>query len=82
MSSTDLTDNILTKIAAAFFPDERRERSPTVTVHLDDCSVHRSRIAENFMEQNGMESMPLPPYSPDLAHPDFFLFLHVKKRLD
>jgi histone-lysine N-methyltransferase SETMAR len=39
-------------------------------------------MAENFMEQNGMESMPDPPYSPDLVPSDFFLFPLVKKRLD
>jgi hypothetical protein len=39
-------------------------------------------MAENFMEQNGMESMAHPPYSPDLAPSDFFLFQFVKKRLD
>jgi histone-lysine N-methyltransferase SETMAR len=38
-------------------------------------------MAENFMEQNGMESMPHPPYSPDLAPSDFFSFPLVKKRL-
>jgi transposase len=39
-------------------------------------------MGENFMEQNGMESMPDPPYSPHLAPSDFFLFPLVKKRLD
>jgi hypothetical protein len=82
MSSTHFTNNILTKTAAAFFPDGRRERSLTLTLPLDNCSVHRSRMAENFMEENGMESMPSPPYSPDLAPSDFFLFPLVTKRLD
>jgi histone-lysine N-methyltransferase SETMAR len=82
MSSTHFTDNILTKTAAAFFPAGRRESSPTVTLHLDNCSVHRSRMAENFVEQNRMESMPHRPYSPDFAPSDFFLFPLVKKRLD
>jgi hypothetical protein len=39
-------------------------------------------MAENFMEQNGMESMPHLSYSPDLAPSDLFLFPLVKKRLD
>jgi transposase len=82
MSSTLFIDNILTKTAVPFFPDGRREQSPTVTLHLDICSVHRSRKAENLMEQNGVESMPRPPYSPDSAPSDFFLFPLVKKRPD
>jgi histone-lysine N-methyltransferase SETMAR len=82
MSSTYFTDNIVTKIAAAFFPDGKREQSPTLTLHLENCSLQRSRMAENFMEQNAMESMPHPPYSPDLTPSDFFSFPLVKKRLD
>jgi transposase len=82
MSSIYFTDNILMKTASAFFPAMRRERSPTVILHLDNCSVYRSRMAENFMEQNGIESMLHPPYSPDLAPSNFFLFPLVKKRLD
>jgi hypothetical protein len=34
------------------------------------------------MEQNGMQSMPHPQYSPDLAPSDFFLFPLIKNRLD
>jgi histone-lysine N-methyltransferase SETMAR len=82
MSNTYFIDNIITKTAAVFFPDGRTERSPTVTLHFDNCSVHRSRITKGFMEQNGMESMPHPPYSRDLAPNDFFLFPLVKKRFD
>jgi hypothetical protein len=33
------------------------------------------------MEQNGMKRVPHPPYSPDLALSDFYLFGHVKRYL-
>jgi hypothetical protein len=33
------------------------------------------------MERNAMERAPHPPYSPDLATSDFYLFGHVKQRL-
>ena len=82
MCSTYFTDIILAQTAAAFFPAGRRKRSQTVTLHLDNCSIHRSRVTKDFMEQNGMESMPHPPYSPDLAPSDFFLFPLIKNRLD
>jgi hypothetical protein len=39
-------------------------------------------MTKSFMEQNGMESIPYYPYSPDLALSDFFLFPPAKKRLD
>jgi hypothetical protein len=50
LSRAYFTNNILTKAAVAFVPDGRSERSLRVTLHLDICSVHRNRMAENFME--------------------------------
>jgi hypothetical protein len=35
----------------------------------------------NFCEENGLRLAPHPPYSPDLAPPDFFLFDYVKECL-
>jgi hypothetical protein len=33
------------------------------------------------MEENGLRTAPHPPYSPDLAPSDFFLFGYVKRAL-
>jgi hypothetical protein len=60
MSSTYFIDESLTKTAAAFFPDGGSEQSPTMTLYLDNCSVHRSRITKDFMEQNRIRSMTDP----------------------
>jgi hypothetical protein len=76
-----LPDGILTKTAAAFFPDGGTEQSPTSTLHVANWTVHRSRMTKCFMEQNGMENMPHPLDSPDLVPSDFFLFPLVKKGL-
>jgi transposase len=35
----------------------------------------------NLCEENGLGLAPHPPYSPDLASSDFFLFGYVKERL-
>jgi hypothetical protein len=35
----------------------------------------------DFMNANRMTRAPNPPYSPDLAPPDFFLFENVKRQL-
>jgi hypothetical protein len=35
----------------------------------------------NFCEENGLRLAPNPPYSPDLAPSDFFLFGYVKESL-
>jgi histone-lysine N-methyltransferase SETMAR len=82
MCSTSFIDVILAQTAVAFFPPGRRKRSRTATLHLDKCSIHRSRVTKDCMEQNGMESMPHRPYSPELGPSDFFLFPLIKNRLD
>ena len=45
--------------------------------HNDNAPVH---ISAEFVEL-GYELLPHPPYSPDLAPCDFFLFPNLKKSL-
>ena len=48
---------------------------------MDNSRVHRSREVNDFMEQNGLHNAPQPPYSPDLAQSDFYLFGYLKTKL-
>jgi hypothetical protein len=82
MCSTSFTVVLLAQTAEALFPAGTRKQSETVTLHFDNCSIHRSRVTKDFMEHNDMESMLHPPYSPDLAPSDFFLFSPINNRLD
>jgi hypothetical protein len=47
-------------------------------VHSDNARPHTPKKALDFLGQNGMERAPHPPYSPDLAPCDFYLFGYVK----
>jgi histone-lysine N-methyltransferase SETMAR len=51
-------------------------------IHLDNCSVHPSRASTEWLEEHGMRRMPQPPYSPDLAPCDFYLFPTMKEKLE
>jgi hypothetical protein len=82
INSTCYTTNILQPLHQAFFPQRRNSHEKRLLVHIDNCLVHRSATAELFMKTRDMVSMPYPPYSPDLEHRDFYLFLTVKERLD
>jgi histone-lysine N-methyltransferase SETMAR len=48
----------------------------TLIVHADDARPHRAAAAasQQFMEEKEMARGPDPPYSPDLAPSDFYLF--------
>ena len=45
----------------------------------DNARVHTCKVAMDAVERNGYELKPHPPYSPDLAPSDFFLFPKLKK---
>ena len=49
--------------------------------HWDNCPVHKSHLVKEYMDQKGLKVIEHPPYSPDLALADFFLFPKVKSSL-
>jgi histone-lysine N-methyltransferase SETMAR len=59
----------------------RTKRTRSLMVHADNARPHTSRASLEYLEANGMEKAPHPPYSPDLAPSDFFLFGHAKRML-
>lgn len=50
-------------------------------LHHDNASSHTSAQAKEFLTGQNIELMGHPPYSPDLAPNDFFLFPHIKNKL-
>jgi len=50
-------------------------------LHHDNAPAHASRICCDTLEDIGAELLVHPPYSPDLAPCDFFLFPELKKYL-
>jgi len=53
----------------------------TLMTHHDNASSHKAKIVTEFLEENKVTVLPHPPYSPDLAPCDFFLFPKIKKEL-
>ena len=50
-------------------------------LHHDNAPAHASLQIREFRAKNGMSVLPHPPYSPDLAPADFFLFPKLKSVL-
>jgi hypothetical protein len=70
-------DNILAVLTQRQPEDDGRK----LVVHADNARDHTAQKCRTFCEANGLRLAPHPPYSPDLAPSDFFLFGYVKKRL-
>jgi histone-lysine N-methyltransferase SETMAR len=68
------------------FDDALKEKPPhlakkKVLFHQANASTHQSLVAAAKLVELGCKLLPHPPYSPDLATYDFFLFPNMKKWL-
>jgi transposase len=70
-------DNILSALTEYLPESEERH----LVIHADNARPHTAEKCRIFCEENGLRLVTHPPYSPDLAPSDFFLFGHVKNRL-
>ena len=50
-------------------------------LHHDNAPAHSSFLVRNFLAKNETTVVPQPPYPPDLAPADFFLFPKLKSTL-
>jgi len=56
-------------------------RSSNWILHHDNAPAHRAVTTNEFLAKHDLSSLPHPPYSPDLAPCDFFLFPQLKKTM-
>ena len=54
---------------------------PTMLFHHDNAPSHQASTTQETIDRRSIEVLGHPPYSPDLAPCDFFLFLTLKKIL-
>jgi transposase len=57
-------------------------RTTAAHLHVDNAKSHSSKMSIEKIEELGFILVPQPPYSPDLAPCDFFLFGSLKQRLE
>jgi hypothetical protein len=60
---------------------EPRQCTSSLIVPCVQFSAHSSFLVCNFLAKNKMTIVPQPPYSPDLAPANFFLFPKLKSTL-
>ncbi|GBP23713.1 Histone-lysine N-methyltransferase SETMAR [Eumeta japonica] len=64
------------------FEEIRKDnRQCRIILHHDNASCHTSAETTRFLEGQKIKLMGHPPYSPDLASKDFYLFPSVKNKL-
>lgn len=73
--------DLLVKLREAIKEKRRGKITKGVLLLQDNAPVHKSRVAMEKAKSLGFELLPHPPYSPDLAPSDFYLFPNMKKHL-
>lgn len=56
-------------------------RHESIIFHHDNARPHIAAPVKNYLENNGWEILPHPPYSPDLAPSDYHLFRSMQNAL-
>ena len=56
-------------------------RSCNWILHHDNAPAHKAVTTNEFLAKHNIPPLPQPPYSPDLAPCDFFLFPQLKKTM-
>ena len=61
--------------------NRRKSRLCDLFYLADNAPVHTSEFSTEVVKGCGLTALTHPPYSPDLAPSDFYLFKHLKKHL-
>lgn len=77
----DYYAGLLRNLRDSIKQNRRGKLSAGVLLLHDNAPVHRARISQAAFQQCGFEELPHPPYSPDLAPSDYYLFGHLKSHL-
>jgi histone-lysine N-methyltransferase SETMAR len=68
-------------IFAALTQFQPEDDGRKLVVHADNARAHNAQKCRTFAKKMDCGSLPHPPYSPNLAPSDFFLFGYVKEPL-
>ena len=72
---------VFQNLYAAIKAKRQGKLSRGILLHQDNAPVHTSRTVSDTIKECKFEFIPHPPYSPDLAPCDYFLFPKLKKCL-
>lgn len=71
-------ETVLPQVVTSFRSQHPNHR---LRLHHDNAPSHRHRAVIDYLAQENIELVPHPPYSPDIAPCDFWLFPKLKSHL-
>ena len=73
--------NVIKQLRVAIKEKRRGKLAAGVLLLHDNAPVHKSRVAQAAIRECKFEELNHPPYSPDLAPSDYYLFRNLKSHL-
>lgn len=73
-------EEVLTPLEKRFLPDACLFPFPQY-IHFDNARPHTAKLSQTYISKSSFTLLEHPPYSPDLAPCDFFLFGFIKGKL-
>lgn len=74
-------NHILPEVFSNFMKKKGRATVRDVMLHHDNAAPHKAALVTEYLREERVKLLPHPPYSPDLAPCDFYLFPKIKKEL-
>ena len=71
-------DVLVRRLRPSFVRNRKNQR---IVFHHDNAPAHRCQIVQDYLNRQEWDILPHPPYSPDLAPCDFFLFPKIKESI-
>ena len=81
VTSAWYTTECLSRVIAAVAERRPRTRHRRLLLHHDNAAAHRATATKNFLKAERVQQLEHPPYSPDLAPRNFFVFPLLKSKL-
>lgn len=74
-------NKVLSVVFSNYKELKNRRTMKNMMLHHDNAASHKAQIITEYLQEEKIFLLPHPPYSPDLAPCDFFLFPRIKKEL-
>ena len=78
VTGTFYKNNVLSEVVRHYTAKRPRTGLRGVKLLHDNAPAHRSAVVTKYLQENNIETLPHPPYSPDLSPCDFWLNPHIK----
>ena len=78
VNATFFTEKVLPNLIKNVEELRLKAKMRGIKLLIDNASSHTAKLTKNFLESEGLDLLLHPPYSPDLAPCDFWLFPKLK----